>query len=208
LPNSNPLSALFVNPVQRVLDRGVAYSTTAAALCTRLEGRSLAVVTGVNAFDLYFTVVAGRLECHAGTLPEPDATLRGSPLNLARLASNDPEAVIRAGHVRISGDADIATDFRALLDIVRPDWEEELSRFTGDVVAHEVGQAARGFARWAVRARSSLGRSFAEYLTEESRDLVARAEVEEFNREVDELTAAVDRCAARLRLLREQRNLG
>jgi len=188
-----------------MLDRGVAHSTTAAALCRRLEGRSFAVVTGVAELDLYFRVTEGKLVCQSGVLPAADATLSGSPLNLARLVTADPEAVIRAGHVRISGDADIATDFRALLNIVRPDWEEELSRYTGDVVAHEAGRAVRGFAAWAARARHSLGRSLAEYLTEESRDLAAAAEIQEFNREVDELAAAVDRCEARLRLLRTQR---
>jgi len=166
----------------------------------------MAVVTGMAEFDLYFTVAAGKLVCKPGRLAEADATLSGSPLNLARLAAADPEAVIRAGHVKISGDADVASDFRALLDIVRPDWEEEMSRYTGDVVAHEVGRAVRGFANWASRARTSLGRSLAVYLTEESRDLAAAAEIEEFNREVDELALAVDRCEARLRLIRAQRD--
>lgn len=166
----------------------------------------MAVVTGVAGFDLHFTVADGKLVCQPGRFAAADATLSGSPLNLARLAAADPEAVIREGHVRISGDADIASDFRALLDMVRPDWEEELSRYTGDVAAHAVGRAARGFADWASRARSSLGRSLAEYLTEESRDLAAAAEIQEFNREVDELAVAVDRCEARLRLLRAQRD--
>ena len=205
MSTSNPLSALLARPVQYMLDRGVAHSTTAAALCRRLEGRSMAVVTGVAELDLFFTVTAGKLVCQSGVLPAADATLSGSPLNLARLATTDPEAVIRAGHVQISGDADIATDFRALLNIVRPDWEEELSRYTGDVVAHEAGRAVRGVVAWAARARHSLGRSLAEYLTEESRDLAAAAEIQEFNREVDELAAAVDRCEARLRLLHTQR---
>ena len=62
----------------------------------------------------------------------------------------------------------------------------------------------RGLAGWAARARHSLGRSLAEYLTEERRDLVAAAEIEEFNRDVDALAVAVDRCEARIRLLREQ----
>jgi ubiquinone biosynthesis protein UbiJ len=204
VPIFNQLSALLARPVQYMLDRGVEHSTTAAALCRRLEGRSMAVVTGAADFDLYFTVADGKLICRSGRPAQADATLSGSPLNLARLAAADPEAVIRAGHVRISGDADIASDFRALLDIVRPDWEEELSRYAGDVVAHEVGRAVRGFGVWAARTRQSLGRSLAEYLTEESRDLAAAAEIQEFNREVDELAVAVDRCEARLRLLRAQ----
>ena len=105
----------------------------------------------------------------------------------------------------ISGDADVANDFRALLQIVRPDWEEELSRVTGDAIAFEAGRAVKGFAEWAAKARHSIGRSAAEYLTEESRDLAAPAELEVFCSDVDQLASAVERCEAKLKLLREQR---
>jgi len=90
--------------------------------------------------------------------------------------------------------------------ILRPDWEEELSHFTGDVIAHETGRALHGFAEWAGRAHRSLGRSIAEYLTEESRDLVAVTELEEFNSAVDKTAAAVERLEAKLQLLRSQQS--
>jgi ubiquinone biosynthesis protein UbiJ len=195
---------LIVTPVQLMLDKGVARSTTAAALCQRLEGKCFAVQAGASGLDIYFVVRSGQLLVQAGQVEDADATISGSPLSLARLTGSDPEAAIRDGHVSISGDADVATDFRALLNIARPDWEEELSRITGDAIAHEAGRALKGFAGWAARTRHSLGRSMAEYLTEESRDLVAAAELQEFCQDVDELAGAVDRCAARLALLREQ----
>lgn len=206
MASNNPVIELLAKPVQAFLDRGVERSTTAAALCRRLEGKTFAVATGTTGLDMYFTVTEGRLVLAGGLVTEADATIGGSPLNLARLAGEDPEAIIRAGHVRISGDADIATDFRALLDILRPDWEEELSHLTGDAIAHETSRALHGFADWAGRARRSLGRSIAEYLTEESRDLVASTELEEFNSGVDQTAAAVDRFAAKLQLLRNQRS--
>jgi ubiquinone biosynthesis protein UbiJ len=201
---SNPLIELLVKPTQAFLDRGVVRSTTAAALCRRLEGKSFAVQTGTADLDMCFTVCDGRLVLASGAIAEPDATLNGSPLHLARLAGDNPEAVIRGGDVTIGGDADIATDFRALLDILRPDWEEELAYFTGDALAHETGRAFHGVAIWAGRARRSLGRSLVEYLTEESRDLVAVTELEEFNSAVDQTAAAVDRLAAKIQLLQSQ----
>jgi ubiquinone biosynthesis protein UbiJ len=203
---NNSVIDLLAKPAQALLDRGVARSTTAAALCQRLEGRTFAVQTGTAGLDMYFAVNDGRLVLVGGVITEPDASISGSPLNLARLAGDDPEAVIREGHVCISGDADIATDFRALLDILRPDWEEELSHFTGDAIAHEAARALHGFAGWAGRARHSFGRSIAEYLTEESRDLVAVTELEEFNSGVDKAAAAVERLEAKLQLLRSQQS--
>ena len=206
MTSNNSVIDLLAKPAQALLDRGVARSTTAAALCQRLEGRTFAVQTESAGLDMYFAVNDGRLVLLSGVIAEPDAMISGSPLYLARLAGDDPEAVIRAGHVQISGDADIATDFRALLDILRPDWEEELSHFTGDAIAHETGRALHGLADWAGRAQRSFGRSVAEYLTEESRDLVAVTELEEFNSTVDKTAAAVERLEAKLQLLRSQQS--
>ena len=201
-----PLVTDFLaRPIQAMLDHGVSRSTTAAALCRRLEHKSFAIVTGNANLDLCFVVHEGQLKLHDGELDQPDASIHGSPLYLAKLAGDDPEAVIRDGHVTISGDADVANDFRALLQIVRPDWEEELSRVTGDAIAFEAGRAVKGFTEWAARARHSIGRSAAEYLTEESRDLAAPAELEVFCSVVDQLASAVERCEAKLKLLRAQR---
>jgi ubiquinone biosynthesis protein UbiJ len=197
---------VLLEPVQLMLDRGVVNSTTAEALCVRLEGRVMQLQPGAegltNGLAMYFQVSEGRLQLKSGTAETPDTTLSGSLLNLARLGGADPEAAIREGAVNISGATEIADDFRALLNMTRPDWEEELSKLTGDVVAHEAGRAVRGFAGWASRARESLGRSVAEYLTEESRDLVASAELEEFYTDVDQLSMGVDRAAAKLQQLR------
>ena len=138
-----------------------------------------------------------------GYADEPDATLTGSPISLARLSGPDPQKVIREGDVVVSGNSEVAEQFQYLLQIVRPDPEEELSRITGDAVAHEVGRAARGLAGWLDTAAAGFNRSLAEYLTEESKVLVTRVEADEFNSAVDTLAADVDRLEARMRILRD-----
>ena len=195
------LAGMAARPLQFVLDRGVARSTAAATLCRELDGRTLQIDPGSDSLAGYFHVADGGMRYRPGRAETADATLMGTPLSLARLAGPDPEAVIRGGDVEVRGDAEVAEAFRYLLQVVRPDWEEELSRVTGDVVAHEAGRFVRGVGQWLQLAGDSVARSTGEYLTEESRVLATRVELDEFCSEVDALAAAVDRAEARLRLL-------
>ena len=190
-------------PVEAILARGISQSSTAAALCKRLEGRCVELRTGIAALDAHCVFGDGRMLVQPGPATKPDAVISGSPLNLARLAAGNPEEVIRAGYVSIAGDADVAADFQALLEMARPDWEEELAQLTGDVFAHQAGRFMRGFSYWAAGASRSFGRSVAEYLTEEQHFLVTETELEEFLGGVDELAAATDRFEAKLKLLKD-----
>ena len=196
--------AVAGGPVRFMLDKGVAASTTASGLCDRLEGKALQLDPGSAELAVYFAVADGHLSMHPGRAGQADAVLTGTPLNLARLSISEPAAVIRSGEVQVSGDTDVAEQFQYLLQLVRPDLEEELSKVTGDVVAHEIGRFARGLTGWAGKVVESLSRSTGEYLSEESDALATATEIEEFCTEVDDLSAAVERLEARLHILRNK----
>ncbi|HEX9706002.1 MAG TPA: SCP2 sterol-binding domain-containing protein [Steroidobacteraceae bacterium] len=180
------------------MNRHIAASSRARGRLAELSGQSL---------ELRFTAMPLRLRLSAtpeglsvrfaGDEPS-DAVIEGTPLSFLRLATGDPAQSIRAGGTEVHGDAEIADGFRKLLAAARPDLEEELSRLTGDVAAHYLAGFARDAIDFGRRARDSFARSAAEYLTEESRDLPARVEVEEFLADVDRLREAVDRLDARL----------
>ena len=55
----------------------------------------------------------------------------------------------------MTGDTDIAEQFRDLLRFATPDLEEELSRLVGDPLAHQAGNAARARSFIAAGASSS-----------------------------------------------------
>ncbi len=139
------------------------------------------------------------LEC------EPDCVLRGTPLDLARMrSSRDSADQLFSGAVAIEGDSAVAHqfgDFLASLDI---DWEEQLSRLTGDVIAHELGNLARDFSHWSGRLRNTFGMNLQEYLQEESRLLPSRYEMEPFFNDIDRLRDDVERAAARLERVRRK----
>ncbi len=130
---------------------------------------------------------------------EPDTLLRGTPVGMLRmgLAKNASDSFF-SGDVEISGDVELGSQFREILDGLDIDWEEHLSRITGDVVAHKVGSFMRDAAQWGRKTLNTLGRDGAEYLQEESRDLPNRFEMEEFLGNVDTLRTDIDRIEARI----------
>ncbi|MGB5200150.1 MAG: sterol-binding protein, partial [Sedimenticolaceae bacterium] len=88
------------------------------------------------------------------------------------------------------------------------DWEEQLSRFTGDIAAHEIGRGVRAASREGARMRRSSEQILSEYLTEEARLLPHRFEVEDFIADVDTLRDDAERLAARIALLEKRRRGG
>jgi ubiquinone biosynthesis protein UbiJ len=192
-------------PIESLLNRNIAGSTPARALLQRLEGRSLEVRAEPTPLRIRFSVADGRISAGSGGGAEPDAVIAGSPLSLATLAGPEPEDRIRQGEVHISGDAETAQLFQKLFKAARPDFEEELSRLLGDAAAHHFARAARGALDFGRRAFDTFTRNMGEFLTEESRDLPTRPEVDAWIEHVDRLREDVDRFEGRLALLEKRR---
>jgi ubiquinone biosynthesis protein UbiJ len=92
-----------------------------------------------------------------------------------------------------------------MLKLARPDLEEEVAKWVGDVPAHALGEVVRGFGAWLARAGGALRMNTAEYLQEESRALPAPLEAQGFYSDVERLRDDVERLAARLALLERNR---
>ena len=193
--------------VEGLLNRSIDASAQAGALARRLEGTSFEVeargITRIRAatFRGRLALFAGE---HAGA--GADAVISGSLPALLQLlkAGRGPPG---KGGAEIRGDAEIANLYRELLLLARPDPEEELSRWIGDFPARRLSQFAERALGFARHARRTVGENVAEYLQEESRDLVNTTELDEFLRTVDELRETADRVDARLGRL-EQRLKG
>lgn len=202
-----PISDLLLRRIETDLEQRIAASETATSLLRQLEGRSLAIVLDGAPFALYLTAMPGRLAVDAELDEVADARVEGSLVAMARLAvSGGGSHALRDGGVRFGGDAEIAERFWKLLEAAKPDWEDELSRLTGDVAAHHIGETLRGLRAFSSRVARTMGRNITEYLQEESRELVNRVEVDEFCEDVDRLRDDVARLEARLsRLARVRR---
>jgi ubiquinone biosynthesis protein UbiJ len=137
---------------------------------------------------------------------EPDCTLTGTPLDLAGMGSErDSADRLFSGAVRIDGDTELGHGFGKLLAGLDIDWEEQLSRITGDVLAHQLGNFARGALRWGQGSLATLRRDLPEYLQEEVRLLPGRYEVDELLSDIDRLRDDLERLEQRVRRLGDRR---
>jgi ubiquinone biosynthesis protein UbiJ len=200
------MDAPFLKPLEELLARGVAASSEAGALCARLAGRRVRLdLEGLpGALDIRVDE-SGQLRLAFAAAEEPDCVIRALPLGLLRAGVTGRADALGAGGAEVRGDPVVAQDFQRLLSLARPDWEEELSRLVGDVAAHQLGTMARGLAGWSRKAADTLALDAGEFLTEESRQIPTRYEIEEVLDSVDSVRDDVDRLEARLDRLRESR---
>jgi ubiquinone biosynthesis protein UbiJ len=197
---------MLLSTLEASLNRNIAASSAARALCTRLNGKSLRVqLTGIPR-EFVMRAQDEHLSISDQASGDTDASLSGSPLGFLNLAAQQSATSVSGSSVRIEGDAEVAQGFSELLKQARPDIEEELSRVIGDLAAHQIGNSVRSMLSFGRRVGDTFLQNVGEYLSEEGRDVPSRTEAEEFNRDVDTLRDDVERFAARLGNLERQRN--
>lgn len=190
---------------ERLVNRLVEESTPARRVAGELEGRSMAVeIVGLD-LTVRAAVTAGAVAIALDSEEAADVTIRAAPLELARLAAAGSTDELKARRTQLEGDVHVAERFAELARLARPDIEDELSRWIGDIAAHEAAGMARRLGAFAARARRALELDTAEYLHEEQRLLPGPLEVDAFCADVDELRDAVERAAARLGRLESAR---
>jgi ubiquinone biosynthesis accessory factor UbiJ len=183
-------------------DRLLKLDPGAGALLRPLAGRVLAVE--IDGFEQPLRVRFSEEGLGLAEAQAPaDASVRGTPAALLSLAAR--RGAGNTGAVEFRGDVAVVHGVRKLLGSLEIDWEEQLSRLTGDVLAHQLGNLVRGGLDWLGRSRRTLEQNLGEYLTEEGRQLPAEAEVGAFLNDVDRLRQDVDRLQARIELLEKRR---
>lgn len=191
--------------VESMLNGVLALDPHARAKLAAFHGRVIGVeIQGVWVRFFLVADAAGRLQVLARTEGEADCLISATPLDLLRSAlSRHKEDALFSGRLEVQGDHDLAQEFSAVLARLDVDWEEQLSKLTGDVVAHETGSACRAAGRWMTRTGAIVEQDLREYLQEEARLVPTRFEVVEWQDEVDRLRDDVERLAARVARLED-----
>lgn len=203
-------SSLAFRPLEGLINHGISKSPEALATAAALDGQSLDVRINGTPIALRMVVVDSRVqlsqadanpdaaaEAHAAT-----AGLSGPPITMMRLMTGDPQTLIRAGEIHITGSADAAEQFRELLHLAKPDIETELGRILGQSAAHQLGSFARGLSDLGARSGGKLAQRMSEYFTVEKRSVLTQAELNHFLQATDTLANDVERAAARVERLR------
>lgn len=191
--------AAYLEPV---INRLLAMDSATLQPLAKFDDSVIAVELLNTTFVLYITLLPTGVRLAPLSDREPDVRIAGTPTQFIRyivaMKRGDPA---QAGGLQISGDAALAQAFQTALKNLELDWEEELSQWIGDSLAHQAGRAANKTAGMFRHAGKTLGMDISEYLRYETETLPDRETVAEFNASVDDLRNDVERLKARIRRL-------
>ena len=183
--------------LEQGLNRLVALDPDTGAALRQLDGRRIGLALEAPPLALDIQVADGRLKVGPPTT-EPDlgirATISGVLSQLPFLRASGAPPV---GKVRINGDAELARRLQHLARRFDPDWDKPFADILGPIIGPQVARGLREALAAGAGLARTLSRDAAEYVTEESRDVVARAELAAFHDDVDELRDRAERLAAR-----------
>src|SRR6267378_6376811 len=140
--------------------------------------------------DLRFAITDNGLLDRAQAETASALVVKLTPGSLPFLLARDETA---RKQVEIEGSADLASAVDHLFRDLRWDFEDDLSKVFGDLVAHRLASGGRAFVAWQREAALRLAENLVEYWTEEQPLLARPADVAKFCRDVDTLRDDVAR---------------
>ena len=200
------LPAPVISGLESAINRYLRLDPDAATRMAQLDGQCIALE--LRGLDIELFVLPGKqgirlqdtIECEA------DTVLRGTPLGMAQLGlGGNTGKTLFSGDVTIDGNVETGQAFKAVLDEMDIDWEEQLSKLTGDFIAHQLGNAARQTGKILQHGRTTLEQDIGEYLQEELRVLPSRIETLNFSTDVSRISMDTERLQARIRRLQDTR---
>jgi len=178
----------------------------ALAQFARFDNKVIAVELDGTGIKLYCLPSASGISIMTQYQGETDTLISGRPVSMAKLALFNDTQVMFAGEVKISGDVELGQKFKKALESIDIDWEEHLSRLTGDVIAHKTGQAIREMVSWWRNNKAHAQANGREYLQQEVDVLPINDEVEALYNDIETMRDDTARIEARIKLLVSKNN--
>lgn len=199
-----PIDAFVTGAVETALNQLVKDDADSQRRLLRLRGKVISVVLNEFGKTLYF-VFSQQIDVLAAYEGEVDCQLA---LNLTALPELRQQAnltqLIKADKLSLDGDLQLAQHFSSLLGGLKPDIEEKLAYYSGDVVAHTVVSGIKSSGQFIQQRLLKRQRNVAQTLTEEWKLLPQPLEIAYFADQVDDLKSDVACFEARLNQLLER----
>jgi len=196
------LPAALLKAAERSIAAALARDSVTARRLGALQGKSVLISARDPDWQLWLMPAEGEIALRNASEQPADCELHAPSALLARLLiSSDRKALLQEPDVELVGDSQVLVTLQNIMTDLRLDGEAELARWLGPVAGHAIGSALRRSHQWGRESRASLRQTLAEYLTEESRQLVGQAEARARAEQLHALRLQLDRLEARVALL-------
>ncbi|MGF1680825.1 ubiquinone biosynthesis accessory factor UbiJ [Photobacterium minamisatsumaniensis] len=199
-----PVDVLVTGAIETSLNTLLKEDEDSQRRLARLRGKIIGVTINEFGKQLYF-VFSQQIDVLGAYEGEVDCQLA---LNLSVLPELRQQAnltqLIKADKLSLEGDIQLAQQFSALLNSLKPDVEEKISQYTGDIVAHTLVGGLKNSAQVLRHGIERRQQYLAEVITEEWKLAPQALEIAHFADQVDDLKSDVARCEARMKVIMER----
>ena len=200
--NSNSwFENIFIDSINKAMNKSLSYDFISLKKLDSFDNKVIKVELESTPFVFYISIHDRKVSLSKSSTSVVDTTIKGTPLALFAMNSEEPIQGVK--NVEIHGDANTGQFFAKWLKNIKPDWEEAWCDLLGDGMGVRVSNVVSGIMDFGKKFKDSLIRNTNEYLVEESRDLIAPAEMEEFLDDVDDLKADTARLEQQINALKQ-----
>ncbi len=197
------LPVLVLASVEKAVNAVISLDENATSRLQQLAGKIIKLELSGLPFNLFIRVSSdSQLNIMSAFDGEVDTTIRGAPFAIFRMKRGRTGEGLFGGDVVIEGNHGAGQALQDILSELDIDWEEQLSKLTGDIVAHQLGNTLRGIHRWFNHGSDVVINDVAEYIQHEVELVPVKWEVDGFNQQVDSLRSDADRLSAKFTQLK------
>lgn len=201
--NIKQMKTFFLKSISNAINAYLKLDPESAKRLQRLQGKVITIELLPMAFIFQCEFTQQAMTVHPGERMEAQTTIRGTPLQMLGVAlTKENRQRFFADDMVIMGNAELAQQVIDLFDHIEIDWEEYLSKFVGDVPAHQFGRLLNNVKSWLSNTEQSFSDNINEYLHEETQCFPPREALQDFYNDIDQLRMDTDRIEARINLLK------
>jgi ubiquinone biosynthesis protein UbiJ len=183
---------LICATLEKVLHKVVAMDPASPVLLQKVQGKQLALQLQELPWRFVLSATSETLLLNQHN-EKVDCVIATDLATLQKL--NDPSQLtrlIKQDKLQIDGDLQVAQQFSSLLQQLDPDWEQQLSLWLGDALAHKVATAIEQLQGYIQAQLQQLEQATTELAQDELSLSPTQAEMNQFSRDVSQLQARLD----------------
>ena len=130
---------------------------------------------------------------------KPDVVFSGSVMSFMQATQSKPMELVRAGKLKMKGDAVLAGQFQRLIELAMPDWQEEIAKMFGDYAGPQISNIVQGLFGFGQQIFNGFTNKADEHFKEEGNAAPSRSEFDDFSddvknnqKDLDELESNLD----------------
>lgn len=197
---------ILLGKIERQINHFLAMDEDTLERLKRLSGQVISMELINTDFCIYILPFSGGVQLRTEFTDHVNVKIRGTPPDmLSYMLKTRTKSGGFAGSIEVIGDVGLAQDFQSIVFDLDLDWEEQLSKWFGDTLAHKMGRCIKGLGAFTRDSGDKLQQDVSEYLRYESEMTLDNTEMDEFISAIDTLRNDTERLKLRISKLEQNR---